>query len=140
MLLDRLRDDSADISHYKSSNQLLRDYAGAILSELANLLNSRRRFIRWSEKLVHLDQSALNYGLPDSAGVRPLAPADLEAELAAIIEKFEPRITNVNIQRHSENDSGAAISFAIEATLSQPGSDIRATLRYVDDEFTIRTA
>src|SRR3954451_17993839 len=66
-VLDRLLDDDPGGPRRPPAppHQLLRDLKQSVCRDLENLLNTRTRHVFWGPHLEELDQSLLNYGLPD---------------------------------------------------------------------------
>ena len=92
-LLDRL-------STTEESNGLLSAYRNGLKRDLEGLLNSRRRFLSWSEDLDELDASVLNYGLADFTNAA-IGDEDFHGEfihqLKELVRRLEPRIQQVEV-------------------------------------------
>ena len=69
-VLDRLIDDDPQVRHeaQRNRNQLLRDLKLAVRRDLENLLNTRVCCATWPRELTELQQSLVNYGIPDLSG------------------------------------------------------------------------
>ena len=93
----------------------------AIRRDLENLLNTRSRCTPWPPGCTELEDSLVNYGLPDFTAAGLNAASDPEILVEAIrraIELFEPRLINVQI-RHVRDEYyfNRTFQFRIEATL-----------------------
>jgi type VI secretion system protein ImpF len=102
-VLDRLLDDDPTVSREaaKTRHQVLRELKQSVRRDLENLLNTRRRCLAVPEDLPDLEQSLVNYGLPDFAGSK-MSSATAREELGPIIEAlirtYEPRFKLVKVQ------------------------------------------
>jgi type VI secretion system protein ImpF len=122
-ILDRLLDDEPHIQveQDKGQHQKLKQLRNSVRRDLENLLNTRYRVIEPPEEYEELDQSLLNYGLPDLATVNIIDTAKKKAfilSLERILKKFEPRFKSVNItylENAEANDR--TVKFRINATL-----------------------
>src|SRR4051812_35074923 len=102
-LLDRLLDDEPDVSREvpKSRSQMVADLKRALRRDLENLLNTCCRASGWPAELRELENSLVNYGLPDYSGTHLGSPEDSERLIAIIeeaIHRFEPRLTSVRVE------------------------------------------
>jgi type VI secretion system protein ImpF len=109
-VLDRLLDDEPENSREtaKSRHQVLRELKQSVSRDLENLLNSRWRCTHWPPDLEELDESLVNYGIPDFSGVN-FGSAESREQLRAIVEnairKYEPRFKRVTVTLLGNADS-----------------------------------
>ena len=121
-LLDRLLDDEPGNSREapKLRPQLLREMKDAIRRDLQNLLNTRTRFHGWPESYTELDNSLLNYGLPDFAGLTSWAVEHEEFRrlIEDTVRKFEPRFKEIRVQLARDRDpNDRTLRFRIEVLM-----------------------
>jgi len=121
-ILDRLIDNEPDISTevIPDDNQLLRVIQGAIRRDLENLLNTRYRCVAWPPELKELDDSLINYGIPDFTASGLNAAQDSDILLKAIrlsVSLFEPRLSDLRIARIENDFADRTFRFRIEGTL-----------------------
>lgn len=123
-VLDRLLDDEPDVATepVHSQAQVLRTLRQSVRRDLENLLNTRYRCVSWPPNLDQLENSLVNYGIPDFTSAGYDAGEDSTWLLSAIenaIRMFEPRVTRVKVH---PLESGAALSrtlsFRIDAELN----------------------
>lgn len=88
-LIDRLLDEEGSLAE-RVRNGLRRD--------LEDLLNSNPRVVGWSREFAELDNSLLNFGIPDLATTN-LATEHLRmaavADIGEIIRTWEPRLKDL---------------------------------------------
>src|SRR5271167_2486072 len=95
-LLDRLLDDEPGVSReaMRSRFQVLREMKRAVQRDLEALLNTRRRCLPVPDGLTELDDSLVDYGLPDFTGVS-LASYESREQfrhgLESVLREWEPR-------------------------------------------------
>ena len=122
-VLDRLLDDDPQSSHEQPLDESvqLKLIQQAIRRDLENLLNTRSRCTAWSAEFGQLENSLVNYGLPDftAAGLNAAANPDVLVEaIHKAIELFEPRLTDVRIRHVTDQYYiNRTFQFRIEATL-----------------------
>lgn len=102
-VLDRLIDDEPDVrvESPRSSAQLFREMKQAVRRDLEDLLNTRWPCLTWPESLSELDDSLVNYGIPDFTASDLDATRDPDILMRAIeesVRRFEPRLKNVRLQ------------------------------------------
>ena len=122
-VLDRLLDDDPQSRQelpLEESSQL-KLIQQAIRRDLENLLNTRSRCTTWMPAFTELENSLVNYGLPDFTASGLNAASDPDILVDAInraIELFEPRLTDVKV-RHVADEFyfNRVFQFRIEATL-----------------------
>jgi type VI secretion system protein ImpF len=101
-VFNRLMDDEPDNSRetVASRRQVLRELKQSVGRDLENLLNTRQRWGEWPEPLAELEQSLVNYGIPDFTGVNMSVPSErerLRGIIQGVIEMFEPRFQKVRV-------------------------------------------
>jgi type VI secretion system protein ImpF len=102
-VLDRLLDDDPDTTRepLASRNQVMRDLKMAVCRDLENLLNTRVRCMTLPAHYKELQQSLVNYGIPDITGASLGTSQDREAFcrlLQTIIRQYEPRFKTVTVK------------------------------------------
>ena len=122
-VLDRLLDDDPQSSQEQplEESSQLKLIQQAIRRDLENLLNTRSRCTAWLSEFTELENSLVNYGLPDFTASGLNAASDPDILVHAIyraIELFEPRLTDVKV-RHVTDEFyfNRIFQFRIEATL-----------------------
>lgn len=138
-LLDRLTDPNSAGTSGRPGYSLER-YEQSVLSDLEELLNTRRLFEDLPEHLENACQSILNYGRPDfsslsqeASGMNRQESADLRRrvgeQIRRTIELFEPRLCDVTVTVLDEpsggrSDSWGKLHYRIDARLRvEPVSD-----------------
>ena len=90
--------------------------------DLENLFNTRFRITDWPEELTELENSLLNYGLPDLATVN-MIDANSRTRFCRFLEdtirRFEPRFKSVSVSNLSANvdENDCTLCFRIEVVL-----------------------
>lgn len=117
-VLDRLLGNGGDINQ---PHQILRQLRESVRRDLEFLFNTRLRCISPQEDAKHLQNSLLNYGLPDMATVN-LTSADSRKDFCRVIErtilKNDPRIKSVSVKNDDKIDNeDPNIRFRVEAVL-----------------------
>ncbi|MGF1462457.1 MAG: type VI secretion system baseplate subunit TssE [Maricaulaceae bacterium] len=87
-----------------------RRFREALRRDLEALLNARRRFLSWPERLSALDTSLISYGARDfTTDGRPTLESRerFRAEIEQVIRQGEPRLSGVRVELA---DSDAAVS------------------------------
>jgi type VI secretion system protein ImpF len=122
-VLDRLLDDEPGVRRdpAQTRNQVLRELKQSVRRDLEHLLNTRRRPLPWPATLTDLEDSLVNYGIPDVTG-RELTTDDdrerLRALIEAVIRRWEPRFQTVRVHLlDAAETSDRALSFRIDALL-----------------------
>ena len=101
-ILDRLLDDNPGVSTEAppTPEQTQRDLHQAVRRDLEALLNTRQRVAAYPASLRELDQSMVNYGIPDFTGAN-LASEDSRAQfvrvIEAVIRRYEPRFKSIRV-------------------------------------------
>lgn len=128
-ILDRLLDDTPEQQDELPPRPaaLINDVRASVCRDLRNLLNARRRLVGASDEYPELEDSLVNYGLPDlqSYEVRDdRGHQSLCRMIQETIERFEPRLQNVRVtqknldRRTTERQAGARVlGFQVEAVL-----------------------
>lgn len=121
-LLDRLIDHEPETTQEApiDDNQKMRIIQTAIRRDLENLLNTRYRVLAWPPELTELDDSLINYGIPDftAAGLNASHNSDILIKAIRLaISLFEPRLSDVRVEPVSEDHSDRTFRFRIEAML-----------------------
>ncbi len=122
-ILDRLTDNTI-YSHdpsLHSSFQRIKELRQSVRRDLENLFNTRFRITDLPDNLEQLDDSLLNYGLPDLATINLLDSTSRNnfcRFLESTIRKFEPRFKNVEVTHVGNVDENdRTLRFRIEAVL-----------------------
>lgn len=122
-VLDRLLDDEPQnqVESSEKRHQLLKDMRSSVRRDLENLFNTRYRVKEAPEEFEELEDSLLNYGLPDLATVNLI---DLDSKnrfvrfLENTIRHFEPRFKDVQVNVLDNADiTDRTLRFRIEATM-----------------------
>ena len=130
-VLDRLLDDEPhnQTETDPGKHQRLEQLRHSVRRDLESLLNSRYRIIEPPEEYVQLENSLLNYGLPDLATVNILDEEKRKVftkKLEAIFRIFEPRFKTVKVSYQDNKDiTDRTLRFRIDATLyADPAPEI----------------
>jgi len=123
-VLDRLLDEDPQVTQEPTMNrtQVLRELRETVRRDLEMLLNTRIRNLVWPGPLKELNQSLLNFGIPDFAGL-PLATSEgrtaFAQKLQGIIRQYEPRFKTVKVQLVSNAEPlDRTLRFRIDALLN----------------------
>lgn len=128
-LLDRLSDDEPGVSSEPRERRVLslRTLRDGVLRDLAWLLNTTNLLsVVNAEKLPHLANSVINYGVPDISGntISSLNVGKLERAIRQAIWDFEPRLIRATVSVRALAGASAdpnRLTFEIEADLwAQP--------------------
>lgn len=139
-MLDRMMDTGR--SRYAPGD--IRAIRDSVRGELERLLNTRWRCRSWPPNLEELDQSVVNYGIPDFSGAS-FRDARSQRELRQIIERairlFEPRCQRVRVSVAKENRRDRKLRFRIETELvsqgQREGAVFESTLDVSSSTFSI---
>ncbi len=122
-ILDRLIDDEPHIKieTEKTRHQQLRELRSSVRRDLENLLNTRFRVVAPSDEFTELQNSLLNFGLPDLATINIIdlnKKHSFTHDLERLLKTFEPRFKSVKVT-HQENinNTDRTLRFRIDATL-----------------------
>lgn len=119
-VLDRLLESSRNMDMHQP-HQVLKQLREGVRRDLEYLFNTRFRCISAPESHEHLEDSNINYGLPDLSTVN-LSSIDSRKRFCRNIEKtilrFEPRIRSVKVSTQDRIDvEDPSIRFRVEAVL-----------------------
>lgn len=101
-LLDRLLDDDPTNPHEAPPDNAdrLRIVQQSVRRDMECLLNTRYRCIAWPPEFDEIDESLINYGIPDFTAASLNAAEDFGVLIKAIrkaITLFEPRLVDVRV-------------------------------------------
>ncbi len=101
-VLDRLLDDEPGNPREqpRSSGMDLRALKQCVRRDLENLLNTRWRCKSWPPEMRELENSLVDYGIPDFTGINMSVPSErenLRSVVERVIRRFEPRLKNVAV-------------------------------------------
>ncbi len=122
-VLDRLLDDAPEMERDRplSATDALTVLRRAVRRDLEALLNARRRFAGIPKAYGELQNSSLNFGLPDyTAGAmnEPESREILRKEIERCIKLYEPRLVQVAVSLVQRNDElDTTLRLRIEALL-----------------------
>ena len=109
-VLDRLLDDEPDVSREPPRQPRIRSWRElklAVQRDLRNLLNTRCRCRHFPPELKELEQSLVNYGIPDFTGTN-LGPVKGREQfcrtLQSVLRQYEPRFKTVKVQLLTNTD------------------------------------
>lgn len=129
-LLGRLMsDDAATAAAQGGHRSTRRGLEELVRHDLENLLNTRWRCLSWPPGLDELEQSLVNYGIPDFSGASfgdPASHRELRRILEQCIRRFEPRLRAARVvllERGGRQDR--MLHFKIEAELGV-GAELHA--------------
>jgi type VI secretion system protein ImpF len=108
-LLDRLLDSEPERAHDSpaTAKEIISRLRSAVRRDLEFLLNARRPWRSVPDRLTALRTSPLQYGVPDftAGGFEQSQERErLRAAIAEAIRKFEPRLTQVQVQLVGKED------------------------------------
>jgi len=122
-ILDRLLDNDPgnNVEIDPDQHQKLKELRNSVRRDLENLLNTRFRMIEPEEDFIEIQNSLLNYGLPDLATVN-ISDKDKRNQfiqhLENILIEYEPRFKSVKVRYMDNADSlDRTLRFRIDATL-----------------------
>ncbi len=127
-LLDRLTDDEPgqEVEARERRVMSMRSLREGVLRDLAWLLNTTNLLsVTGGQRLPHLANSVLNYGMPDMSGasLAGMNTGDLERAIRQAIWDFEPRLirSSVQVKAMPTSNSITKLTFEIEADMwAQP--------------------
>lgn len=122
----------------------IRAVRDSVRAELERLLNTRWRCRAWPPDLDELDQSLVNYGIPDFSGAS-FRDVRSQRELRQLIERaiklFEPRCQRVKVTVASDSRRDRKVRFRIETELvahgHREGAIFESTLDVSSSTFSI---
>jgi type VI secretion system protein ImpF len=122
-VLDRLIDEDPSINREapKSRGQVIRELKLSVRRDLENLLNTRWRPVPWPRELTELEQSLVNYGIPDFTAANLNTPQDRDdfrLTVERTIRMFEPRFKSIKVVLlDNTNAADRVLRFRIDAML-----------------------
>jgi type VI secretion system protein ImpF len=123
-VLDRLVDANPELEREptKSRGQHLKELREQVKRDLEWLLNTRRRCLSWPAGLAELEESLVNYGIPDftAAGMASLDQHEaFRAAVEGVIRRYEPRFQRVSVAlvKNADQQLQRTIRFRIEALI-----------------------
>ncbi|HAD58570.1 MAG TPA: type VI secretion system baseplate subunit TssE [Planctomycetaceae bacterium] len=134
-LLDQLLDDEPQNQREVPLDDVekLRIIQLGIRRDLQDLLNTRFRCMAWPPDMEAMDDTLINYGIPDFTAASQNAAQESEFLLQAIrqaIDIFEPRLADVRISaQNNQEEHDRTFRFQIEATLLIEDSRHRVQFR-----------
>ncbi|MCR9293538.1 MAG: type VI secretion system baseplate subunit TssE [bacterium] len=118
-LLDRLSGEQ-NYGRFAGS-QTIEQLIESVHRDLESLLNTRWRVTSWNSSLEELEQSLVNYGIPDFAGVNMSSPVERELFRDLVreaIKQHEPRFLQVRVEIIDNEDRlDRSLKFKIDALL-----------------------
>ena len=120
-VLDRLLDQNPD-ADFRQSHHIVRCIRESIRRDMENLFNTRYCVVSPPAEYENLDDSVLNYGLPDLSTINMTTfdnRNDFCRKMEKTILKFESRIKTVKVKTDTVLDNeNPTIHFRVEATLN----------------------
>ncbi|SEA23539.1 type VI secretion system baseplate subunit TssE [Microbulbifer marinus] len=119
-VLDRLLESSRNMDLHQP-HQVLKQLREGVRRDLEYLFNTRYRCLSAPDSHAYLQQSNINFGLPDLSTIN-LSSLDSRRRFCREIEKtilhFEPRIRSVKVTTQEKVDvEDPSIRFRVEAVL-----------------------
>lgn len=109
--------------HAQSPSELIE----SVRRDLEKLLNTRWRCLSWPPHLDELEQSLVNYGLPDFSGLSfntPESQGDLRKVIERTLAHFEPRFGKVSVSLDKTAKKDRVLRFRIDAVLRAGASNV----------------
>ena len=130
-ILDRLFDDEPENTNEidPGQHQKIQQLRRSVRRDLENLMNARYRVMEPGDEFEELENSLLNYGLPDLATIN-ITDLDKRKEftfkMENILKEFEPRFKEVNVSYlENKDNTDRTLRFRIDATLyADPSPEI----------------
>ena len=122
-LLDQLIDSDPQVrvETPRTPAQVLRELKRSVRRDIEDLLNTRWRNTEIPPELSRLEDSLINYGIPDFTAADMDAARNPDVLLFAIadcLRRFEPRLRNVRLQQVEPGETvSRTFLFRIEGTL-----------------------
>jgi len=122
-VLDRLLDDDPEQKQERPrpAAQELRELRDSVMRDVADILNTRRRWPPPDPALDELTPSLADYGIPDFTGADLSGANALEQFREAMetaLRRYEPRFKTVRVEIQTGADSGdRTLRFRIDALL-----------------------
>ncbi|MGN0920130.1 MAG: type VI secretion system baseplate subunit TssE [Cellvibrio sp.] len=122
-ILDRLIDlePHIKIEPQISRHHYLRELRASVRRDIENLLNTRYRLLSAPDHFIELNQSLINYGLPDLSTIN-MMDLDKRQEFIKRLERtigqYEPRFKSIRVNYvENKEHSDRSLRFRISATL-----------------------
>ncbi|MFT7559568.1 MAG: type VI secretion system protein ImpF [Flavobacteriales bacterium] len=119
-VLDRLIDTSGNIGE-QQPHMVLRQLRESVRRDMESLFNTRIRCISSPDHSPHLNDSLLNYGIPDISAVNLVSKVHRNSfcrEIEKTIKAYDPRIKSVKVSSVTGVDpEDPSVRFKVEATL-----------------------
>jgi len=101
-IIDRLIDDNPGVQREAAltAAQAQRNLYAAVRRDLEALLNTRRRVAELPQGMTALEQSLVNYGIPDFTGINLSSLASRQKFvrlIEAVIRRYEPRFKSIRV-------------------------------------------
>ena len=116
-LLERIREMTAEQGQRKGKAKDKPSLESSVLAHLSKLLNTRQ-----GSTIISPD-----FGVPDLAAMTTSPSAEnvarIESILASVVERFEPRLTNVKVVFSPSDDDPLKMSFSLQGTLAGQEAD-----------------
>lgn len=122
-VIDRLLDPNPEQERDppRARGQALSSLRSSVGRDLENLLNTRQRCLSFPPELTELDQSVINYGIPDFSGANfatHQGRQDFQIAIERTIRRFEPRFKTVKVYLlENIEPEDRTIRFRIEALM-----------------------
>ncbi len=120
--LDRLLDDAPDEAHERAEDEdaAIHRLKNGLRRDLEGLLNGRRPFSGWLNRLPELGESVLGFGLPDLSTEdfgTPAVRERIRRMIATCIRTHETRLTRVEVELDAAGPTSTGIRFRITAAM-----------------------
>ena len=116
-LLERIREMTAEQGQHKDKAKDKPSLERSVFAHLTKLLNTRQ-----GSTIISPD-----FGVPDLAAMTTSPSAEnvarIESILASVVERFEPRLTNVKVVFSPSDDDPLKMSFSLQGTLAGQEAD-----------------
>lgn len=92
----------------------------SVQRDLQNLLNTRVRFLSPDKHLKSVQDTVLNYGLPDLTSLQLQSNQgrlDFAEWIERAVKRFEPRFKKVTVTPAGKPQSGGGLTFRVDAVL-----------------------
>ncbi|NBC31210.1 MAG: type VI secretion system baseplate subunit TssE [Alphaproteobacteria bacterium] len=122
-VLDRLLDPNPELERDppRGRGQALTELRSSVGRDLENLLNTRQRCLSFPPQLTELDQSMVNYGIPDFSGANFATTQgrhEFQGAIERTIRRYEPRFKTVKVSLlENREPEDRTIRFRIEALM-----------------------
>ena len=121
-LLDALIASNKD-NLMNKRNISMSEYHTILMRDLENLLNTHAINIDIDQHRVELSKSPLNYGMPDFSNIEygsESAQRELCQTIQAIIIKYEPRLSDVDVNLRKNDVTESSLFIDISACIQAP--------------------